>query len=82
MGCTSLVGTGLIRERRWQRCWVAAEDIRARVRPECELAQSFRRLGSKVDLFSATDNLLPRDEPAAGEMIRRRFEQDGLRCRR
>jgi hypothetical protein len=68
----------LIRERRWQRCWVAAEDIRARVRPECELAQSFRRLGSEVDLVSAT----PRDEPAAGEMIRRRFEQDGLRCRR
>jgi pyruvate/2-oxoglutarate dehydrogenase complex dihydrolipoamide dehydrogenase (E3) component len=44
-----------------------------------ELAQAFRRLGSEVDLVSATENLLPRDEPAAGELIRRRFEQEGLR---
>jgi pyruvate/2-oxoglutarate dehydrogenase complex dihydrolipoamide dehydrogenase (E3) component len=41
----------------------------------CELAQAFRRLGSEVDLVSATENLLPRDEPAAGEMIHRGFEQ-------
>jgi pyruvate/2-oxoglutarate dehydrogenase complex dihydrolipoamide dehydrogenase (E3) component len=26
----------------------------------CELAQAFRRLGSEVDLVSATENLLPR----------------------
>ena len=31
----------------------------------CELAQAFRRLGSEVDLVSATANLLPNDEPAA-----------------
>jgi pyruvate/2-oxoglutarate dehydrogenase complex dihydrolipoamide dehydrogenase (E3) component len=45
----------------------------------CELAQAFRRLGSEVDLVSATETLLTRDEPAAGEIIRRRFEQEGLR---
>ena len=45
----------------------------------CELAQAFRRLGSEVDLVSATANLLPNDEPAAGELIRRRFEQEGVR---
>jgi pyruvate/2-oxoglutarate dehydrogenase complex dihydrolipoamide dehydrogenase (E3) component len=45
----------------------------------CELAQAFRRFGSEVDLVSATENLIPRDEPQAGELIRRRFEQEGLR---
>lgn len=45
----------------------------------CELAQAFRRLGSEVDLVSATESLLTRDEPSAGEIIRRRFEQEGLR---
>ena len=45
----------------------------------CELAQAFRSLGSEVDLVSATENLMPSDEPEAGELIRRRFEQEGLR---
>jgi len=45
----------------------------------CELAQAFRRLGSEVDLVSATANLLPRDEPETGELIRRRLEHEGLR---
>src|SRR5262249_47189780 len=45
----------------------------------CELAQAFRRLGSEVDLVSATADLLPRDEPQIGELIRRRFEHEGLR---
>jgi pyruvate/2-oxoglutarate dehydrogenase complex dihydrolipoamide dehydrogenase (E3) component len=45
----------------------------------CELAQAFRRLGSEVDLVSASTSLLPNDEPEAGELIRRRFEQEGLR---
>jgi pyruvate/2-oxoglutarate dehydrogenase complex dihydrolipoamide dehydrogenase (E3) component len=45
----------------------------------CELAQAFRRLGSEVDLIDATETLLPRDEPEAGELIRRRFEREGLR---
>jgi pyruvate/2-oxoglutarate dehydrogenase complex dihydrolipoamide dehydrogenase (E3) component len=45
----------------------------------CELAQAFRRLGSEVDLVSATASLLLRDEPETGELIRRRFEHEGLR---
>jgi pyruvate/2-oxoglutarate dehydrogenase complex dihydrolipoamide dehydrogenase (E3) component len=45
----------------------------------CELAQAFRRLGSEVDLVSVTENLLPRDEPETGALIRRRFEREGLR---
>ena len=45
----------------------------------CELAQAFHRLGSEVDLVSDTENLLPRDEPEARELIRRRFEHEGLR---
>ena len=45
----------------------------------CELAQAFHRLGSEVDLVNDTENLLPRDEPEARELIRRRFEHEGLR---
>ncbi|WP_238005636.1 FAD-dependent oxidoreductase [Dactylosporangium sp. AC04546] len=45
----------------------------------CELAQAFRRLGSEVDLVSHPRTLLPHDEPEAGELIRRRFEQEGIR---
>ncbi len=45
----------------------------------CELAQAFHRLGSEVDLVSSTANLLPNDEPEIGELIRRRFEREGLR---
>ena len=45
----------------------------------CELAQAFRRLGSEVDLVSHPRTLLPHDEPEVGELIRRRFEQEGLR---
>ncbi|GAA4577761.1 FAD-dependent oxidoreductase [Planotetraspora kaengkrachanensis] len=45
----------------------------------CELAQAFRRLGSEVDLVSHSRALLPNDEPEVGELIGRRFEQEGLR---
>lgn len=44
-----------------------------------ELAQAFRRLGSQVDLIHSGNNLLPKDVPEAGELLRRRFEQDGIR---
>ena len=44
-----------------------------------ELAQAFRRLGSEVDLVHSRDNLLPKDGPEAGEVLRRRFELDGIR---
>ncbi|GAA4262587.1 FAD-dependent oxidoreductase [Dactylosporangium darangshiense] len=45
----------------------------------CELAQAFRRLGSEVDLVGHPGTLLPHDEPEVGELIRRRFEQEGIR---
>ncbi|MEQ7010851.1 FAD-dependent oxidoreductase [Actinopolymorpha sp. B17G11] len=45
----------------------------------CELAQAFRRLGSEVDVVSDTTTLLPNDEPEVGELIQRRFDQEGLR---
>jgi pyruvate/2-oxoglutarate dehydrogenase complex dihydrolipoamide dehydrogenase (E3) component len=45
----------------------------------CELAQAFRRLGSDVDLVHSRSNLLPKDEPEAGEVLRRRLESEGLR---
>jgi pyruvate/2-oxoglutarate dehydrogenase complex dihydrolipoamide dehydrogenase (E3) component len=45
----------------------------------CELAQAFRRLGSEVDLVSRPSTLLPHEEPDVGELIRRRFEQEGIR---
>jgi pyruvate/2-oxoglutarate dehydrogenase complex dihydrolipoamide dehydrogenase (E3) component len=44
-----------------------------------ELAQAFRRLGSEVDLVHSRTNLLPKDEPEAGEVLRRKFESEGLR---
>jgi pyruvate/2-oxoglutarate dehydrogenase complex dihydrolipoamide dehydrogenase (E3) component len=43
-----------------------------------ELAQAFRRLGSEVDLVYSTSSLLPKDEPEAGEVVRRQFERDGI----
>jgi pyruvate/2-oxoglutarate dehydrogenase complex dihydrolipoamide dehydrogenase (E3) component len=44
-----------------------------------ELAQAFRRLGSEVDLVNSRNNLLPKDEAEAGEVLRRQFERDGVR---
>jgi pyruvate/2-oxoglutarate dehydrogenase complex dihydrolipoamide dehydrogenase (E3) component len=44
-----------------------------------ELAQAFRRLGSQVDLVNSRNNLLPKDEPEAGEVLRRQFEREGVR---
>jgi len=37
----------------------------------CELAQAFQRLGSQVTLFASQDQLLPKDDPAAAEVIGR-----------
>jgi pyruvate/2-oxoglutarate dehydrogenase complex dihydrolipoamide dehydrogenase (E3) component len=43
-----------------------------------ELAQAFRRVGSEVYLVSATESLLPRDDPEAGQLIRQQFEHEGI----
>ena len=42
-----------------------------------ELAQSYSRLGAKVTIIA--ERLLPREEPEAGEALRRVFEKEGIR---
>ncbi len=44
----------------------------------CEIAQAFRRLGSKVDMVSLGPTLLPREDPDAGVVLTKRFEQEGI----
>ena len=43
-----------------------------------ELAQAFRHLGAEVNLVHSGSNLLPKDQPEAGEVLRRQFERDGI----
>lgn len=43
-----------------------------------ELAQAFRRLGSKVIVVEAADRLLSREEPFAGEEVQAAFEAEGI----
>src|SRR5262249_46751601 len=45
-----------------------------------ELAQAFRRLGSEVDLVHSRNNLLPKDEPEAGDGVRLHFEFRAVRA--
>jgi pyruvate/2-oxoglutarate dehydrogenase complex dihydrolipoamide dehydrogenase (E3) component len=45
----------------------------------CELAQTFRRFGSEVTLLSRGKRLLPRDDTDAAEILKRRFEREGIR---
>ena len=43
-----------------------------------EMAQAFRRLGSRVSLFQESGRLLPRDEPEAAETLARILRNEGL----
>jgi pyruvate/2-oxoglutarate dehydrogenase complex dihydrolipoamide dehydrogenase (E3) component len=45
----------------------------------CELAQTFRRFGSEVIMVGRGNRLLPNDDADAAEIIRRRFEREGIR---
>lgn len=45
----------------------------------CELAQAFARLGSAVTLVELAERLLPREMPAAGELLASAFAGEGLR---
>jgi pyruvate/2-oxoglutarate dehydrogenase complex dihydrolipoamide dehydrogenase (E3) component len=45
----------------------------------CELAQTFRRYGSGVVMISRGARLLPRDESDAADILKRRFEREGIR---
>ena len=44
-----------------------------------ELAQFFRRMGSEVTLVESNDHVLARLDPDAGNLLRERFEEDGIR---
>ncbi|MCA8988058.1 MAG: FAD-dependent oxidoreductase, partial [Planctomycetaceae bacterium] len=44
-----------------------------------EMAQTFARLGSEVFLFDRSGNLLPRDDPEAGSILKEVFYQEGIR---
>ena len=43
----------------------------------CELAQAFRRLGSDVTLFEATEKLLGQDEPEVSELVANALSSEG-----
>lgn len=45
----------------------------------CELAQSFARLGSEVTVISDGDQILPREDRDAAEILYQRLEEDGVR---
>jgi len=47
----------------------------------CELAQTFARFGSEVTLFDMADQVLPREDPDAAQVIRGALERDGVRFR-
>jgi pyruvate/2-oxoglutarate dehydrogenase complex dihydrolipoamide dehydrogenase (E3) component len=45
----------------------------------CELAQTFRRLGSEVTVFSDGPKLLPKEDPEAAAILDARFRREGIR---
>jgi pyruvate/2-oxoglutarate dehydrogenase complex dihydrolipoamide dehydrogenase (E3) component len=47
----------------------------------CEMAQAFARLGSKVTLVQRAPRLLPRDDPAAGDLLADAFREEGIDVR-
>ena len=44
----------------------------------CEMAQTFRRFGSQVQIVHRGERLLPKDDPAAAEILARQFEREGI----
>jgi pyruvate/2-oxoglutarate dehydrogenase complex dihydrolipoamide dehydrogenase (E3) component len=44
----------------------------------CELAQFFRRMGSRVALVDVAERLLPRDDPDAGELLHDALAGEGV----
>jgi pyruvate/2-oxoglutarate dehydrogenase complex dihydrolipoamide dehydrogenase (E3) component len=44
----------------------------------CEMAQTFRRFGSHVELVHRGRRLLPKDDPAAAEVIQKQFSREGI----
>lgn len=46
-----------------------------------ELAQFFRRLGSRVTIVDVADRLLSRDDPEAGALVAEQFAEEGIELR-
>ena len=77
---------GLRESRPWDnRAVTSAKDVPRRLLVlgggaiGAEMAQAFRRLGSgEVTVVEGLDRLLPREEPFAGEELRRAFEAEGI----
>jgi pyruvate/2-oxoglutarate dehydrogenase complex dihydrolipoamide dehydrogenase (E3) component len=44
----------------------------------CELGQSLSRLGTKVTLIASRDQILPKEDPEAAEVVRRQFASEGI----
>ncbi len=44
----------------------------------CEMAQAFRRLGSRVTVFSSSPRVLPREDEDLSEVIRKTFIDEGI----
>lgn len=44
-----------------------------------EMAQTFARLGSEVYLFERSEQILPREDKDAAEIVQKQFERDGVR---
>lgn len=44
----------------------------------CELAQAFRRFGSQVTLLEIENQILPREDHDAAQVLRRQFEKEGI----
>ncbi|MGH9786429.1 MAG: dihydrolipoyl dehydrogenase family protein, partial [Terriglobia bacterium] len=44
-----------------------------------EMAQAFRRLGSRVTLFDLAPRILPREDPEVSALVASVFEQEGIR---
>lgn len=45
----------------------------------CEMAQTFARLGSEVFLVEAAEQILPREDPDAAEIVHHQLTRDGVR---
>ena len=47
----------------------------------CEMAQAFRRLGAQVTMIVSREQLLPREEPAASQVLAEVFTAEGIDLR-
>lgn len=72
--------------------WTNREALEAKELPEsmivlgggtigCELAQVFARFGTRVTVMEAAPRLLGMEEPEAGDLVKKTFEEEGIEVR-